>query len=220
MRMTKALALAAFLIAAAPVARAEICAYLGATENFNQIDYCVSSMLTSQGSSTYGPDNLFDFSDASAWCEGVRGPGIGELVSLRIDNGGPFRRFLIENGYGKSSDTFTRNARPRTIEIRTNTGVRFRHVLEDTSFEQMVFLPRPDTYETLQIRVIDAYPGTLYQDLCISTILVDFDYEKYLEYKEDTVPSAAAPPTVDHNSSPDPTLPAPAIEDLPALPSL
>lgn len=218
--MTRAFWLAALLLAAASAARAQSCAYLGATENFNQIAYCVSSVLAPQGSNTYGPDNLFDFSDSSAWCEGARGPGIGEMVSLRIDNGGPFRRFLIENGYGKSNDTFTRNARPRTIEIRTNTGIRFQHVLEDKSFEQMVFLPEPDTYKTLQIRVIDVYPGTRYQDLCISTILVDFDYEKYLEYEENAVTPDPAPPSVDRGPAPDRGQPAPVIEDLPALPSL
>ena len=222
MRMTRAFGLAALLIASASASavRAQSCAYNGATENFNQIAYCVSSVLTPQGNNTYGPENLFDFSSSTAWCAGARGPGIGEMVSLRIDNGGPFRRFLIENGYGKSNETYIRNTRPRAVEIRTNTGLRFQHLLEDTRFEQMVYLPEPGAYETLQIRVIDVYPGTRYQDLCISTIVLDFDYEKYLEYEEESVTPAPAPPVKDRSPAPDPALPAPVTEELPALPSL
>lgn len=220
MRMTRALWLTTLLLAVAPAARSQSCGYLGATENFNQIAYCVSSTLGSTEGHSYGPENLFDFAKSTAWCEGARGPGLGELVSLHIDNGGPFQRFLIENGYGKSKDTFARNARPRTIEVRTNTGERFQHVLEDRSFEQMVYLPVTGAYKTLQIRVIDVYPGTHYQDLCISTILVDFDYEKYLEYEEDAVTPEPAPPPVNRVPVPAPDQPPPAIEDLPALPSI
>lgn len=203
---------------------AQECAYLGATENFNSIAYCVSSVLPSEGGNDYGPDNLFDIDPSTAWCEGARGNGVGEVITLRIDGGGPFRRFLIENGYGKSERIFSRNARPKTIEIRTDTGVSFRHVLEDRSNERWVELPGPDEYKVLQIRVIDVYPGTHYEDMCISTILLDFDYEKYLEWERESLsPAPAAPET---SQSPAPEAPvegtpeAPGFESLPELPKL
>ena len=195
-------------------AEAQECAYLGATENFNEIAYCVSSVL--KGRYTYGPENLFDGKADTAWCEGVPGTGVGEVITLRIDEGGPFRRLLIENGYGKSDALFHRNARPRTIELRTDTGLSIRHELEDTPFERVIELPRPDAYEVLQIRVVDVYPGTQYQDLCISSLVIDFDYEKYLEVQNQGLgPDDGAADMPDS----DPAPPA-KLEELPPLPEL
>lgn len=203
-------------------ARAQECAYLGATENFNSIAYCVSSVLGDIGNNSYGPENLFDMARETAWCEGARGSGAGQILSLRIDNGGPFRRFLIENGYAKNDTIFRSNARPKTIEIRTDTGVNFRHVLEDTDSERWVYLPEPGTYSVLQIRVIDVYPGTKYEDMCISTVLVDFDYEKYLEQENllGTTPDAAPAPPDLPETPPEPAPALPQFEDLPELPKL
>ncbi|MCB1491422.1 MAG: hypothetical protein KDJ77_06435 [Rhodobiaceae bacterium] len=200
-------------------ASAPVCAYLGATENFNEIAYCVSSVLPSSGSNTYGPENLFDGSAATAWCEGARGSGAGQTISLRIDNGGPFRRIFIENGYQKNRDIFERNARPRTIEVTTDTGLKFRHVLEDSDGENMFDLPEPGEYRAVDIRVLDVYPGSRYEDMCISTLLVDFDYEKYLEYEGKA--GQQDDEDVEQNDTPRiPAEPVPQAEPLPDLPKL
>lgn len=205
-------------------AQAEECAYLSATENFNSIAYCVSSVLAPQGGNSYGPANLFDLDRSTAWCEGVRGSGAGEVLTLRIDGAGPFRRFLIENGYGKSDSIFSRNARPRTIEIRTDTGLSFRHELEDRWNERWVELPKPGKYQVLQIRVLDVYPGSQYEDMCISTILVDFDHEKYLQWESEALNPQRdpSPPNVRPESAPPRDAPPerPRFEDLPPLPQL
>ncbi|WP_319497206.1 NADase-type glycan-binding domain-containing protein [uncultured Cohaesibacter sp.] len=205
-------------------ALAESCAYLGASENFNSIAYCVSSVLSSQAGNSYGPENLFDFERSTAWCEGARGSGTGQVLTLRIDGGGPFRRLLIENGYGKSDRVFYRNARPRTIEIRTDTGLNFRHVLEDRWNERWVELPSAGQYRVLQIRVLDVYTGTHFQDMCISTILVDFDHERYLEWQKEGLKPQQSPPMPDKTSEPswpsDIPSERPGFEDLPALPKL
>lgn len=213
-RMLRAAAVSAGVALAAMPVQAQECAYLGATENFNTIAYCVSSALRPSGGNSYGPAQLFDGRSDTAWCEGARGSGAGQMLSLRIDQGGPFRRIFIENGYQKSAATFERNARPRTLEIRTDTGLVFRHVLEDTDAERMIDFPEPGEYGLVQIRVIDVYPGSRYEDMCISTILVDFDYEKYLEYENQGV--APTPPPTPPSPTPQPQ-PQPDLPDLPDL---
>lgn len=205
-------------------AQAEECADLGATENFNAIRYCVSSVLAPQGSNSYGPANLFDADRRTAWCEGARGSGAGQVITLEIDGGGPFRRFLIENGYGKDDRIFSRNARPRTIQVTTDTGLSFRHQLEDRWNERWVDLPAPGEYRSLQIKVLDVYPGSRYEDMCISTILVDFDYEKFLEWQGDepgrrqepAMPDAPGESGAQGKGTPV----LPDFEELPPLPEL
>mgnify|MGYP001174272123 CR=1 FL=1 len=208
----------AFLSHAA-AGHAEECAKLGATENFNSIVYCASSALPQSGKNTYGPENLFDASRSTAWCESVRGSGGKQVLTLRIDKGGPFRRILIESGYQKSGATFRQNARPKTLEITADKGLRFRKILKDSDGEQFIELPEPREYQFVGISVLDVYTGSRYQDICISTLLADFDYEKFLEYERGRVaPEAKRPGT---NTRPNaPQKPVPQLETLPDLPKL
>ena len=160
----------------------QICAQMGATELVESELYCVSSVLPSQSGNNYGPQNLFDGSNRTAWCEGVPGNGEGERIHIRIEDGPPFRRLLINNGYAKSADTYRNNGRARTIDITTDRGDRIRTVLPDTSSEVVVQIPGPVQYRELTIRIVDTYPGSKYQDTCINSIFPDLEYERSLEF--------------------------------------
>jgi len=159
------------------------CAQLGSTELVTSTLYCVSSVLPSQSGSSYGPGNLFDNSDRTAWCEGVRGNGEGQEIYIRIVDGIPFRRLLINNGYAKSEDSYRNNGRARTIDVFTDRGDRIRAVLPDTSSEVMVNLPGPIEYHELRIQIVDVYPGSKFQDTCLNLVTPDFEYERSLEFQ-------------------------------------
>jgi len=47
------------------------------------MSYCVSSVLATQSGNSYGPENLWDGDDSTAWCEGAAG-STGEYLALRV----------------------------------------------------------------------------------------------------------------------------------------
>ncbi len=177
-RQTTCVAITAFVVTAVSANAAEICAQMGATELVESELYCVSSVLASQSGNRYGPGNLFDGNNRTAWCEGVPGNGEGERIYIRIEDGAPFQRLLITNGYAKSTSTFRNNGRARTLNITTDRGDRIRTVLPDTRSDVAVQLPGPVQYRELTIKIVDTYPGAKYQDTCITFLSPDFEYDR------------------------------------------
>lgn len=198
---------------ASAASSAEICATMGATQYVYKIRYCVTSVLESQAGNKYGPQNLFDWDSKTAWCEGVSGVGGGQKLSLYITDGGSFRRFFVMNGYGKSKASFHDNARPKTIEVSTDTGLQFRRTLPDDREEHMIYLPDVGEYNELHIEIIDVYPGRFYKDACLNELLVDFEYEEML-FQEQQRQSAAPAQIPRVSDGPE------DIEALPELPDL
>lgn len=209
--------MAAVLLAAAGGGTAsaeEICATLGATQFVDGMRYCVTSTLRGQGRNSYMPDNLFDGDPATAWCEGVRGDGKGESVTVTIQGGGPFRRVIVRNGYGKSEAAFYDNSRPRTVEIATDTGVLFQEVLPDNPSDYYLMLPGPAAYGQVRMTILDVYPSRKYADTCIGDIIPDFEYEELLlQRKQFGQPETPAP-------GPQPDAGNGGLEELPDLPTL
>ncbi len=72
---------------------------------------------------------------------------------------------------------------PGPIDVFTDRGDRIRTVLPDTSSEVVVNLPGPIEYRELRIQIVDVYPGSKYQDTCITFISPDFEYERSLEFQ-------------------------------------
>lgn len=154
-------------------------------------------------SCTYGPTNLADADPATAWCEGAKGPGIGEVVVIEVPPGKPL---TIRNGYGKSPERFAQNGRIRRVEITllgqgwtypvTDVAAALpvlgRHEVElaDTAEPQALPLPSWTTPASwaptvamnisvdpadqqpafLALRILSTYPGSKWQDTCVSEI--------------------------------------------------
>lgn len=214
--------LASAIAVASGAARAETCVDLGATQYVDNLRYCVSSVLAPQGRNTYGPQNLFDWDRTTAWCEGVSGAGVGETLSVYIEGGGPFRRFFIMNGYQKSEAVFLDNARPRTIEVSTDTGLTFRTTLPDGRQEMMVQMPAVGIYRALHVRIVDVYKGQKYEDTCMTELVPDHEYEEYLMQQADKAASQPQPSVPGQATQPESpsTISPPRLEDLPGLPDL
>lgn len=133
-----------------------------------------SSVL--QDALEYGPQNVLDGDIATAW---VGAHPTGDTVFVPICR----RRELLSEvyvppvlegvrifaGYGKSEDLFQANNRPRTITV---LGTKFQ--LEDKFGYQELTLPAGQQikyYETqLPVQIVDVYPGSRYDDTCISEI--------------------------------------------------
>ncbi len=196
MRSGRAIA-AVFLASTALSATAsharEICWTQGATQFAAATHYCVSSVLAPQSDSTYGPRNLADDDPRTAWCEGAQGNGIGESLTIRIDDGPPFRRLILKNGYGKSPRVYENNGRIRTVAITSDTGLQTTVDLADQNDERLVYLPGP-AQRWVRLTILDVYPGKRFADTCLGSAAADLVYEEESEGPSVEGPPPEAPP--------------------------
>jgi hypothetical protein len=159
------------------------------TELVDSFTYCASSVLPPSRVATYTPGNLDGWGDnlASAWCEGAPGDGAGEWFEYIPLPNATAREVHIWNGYQKSQRSFTENARARDIHISTNFGLEMSYRLEDRPGEQIVpLLDGWQEFSDMRIEILSVYPGSKYDDLCISAFGVDFEAARnYLDYGVD-----------------------------------
>jgi hypothetical protein len=174
----------------------ETCWTSGPAQFARGVDYCVSSVLEPQGGITYGPQNIADGKKSTAWCEGVPSNGEGQLIEMRIKEGSAFRRILIQNGYGKSEESFRNNGRLKTIEVSADGGEKRQANLPDTHDVSIVELPRVGVYRSVTISILEVYSGEKSADTCVDYISPDFEHEEALS------PLPQAPPPAEVQKGP------------------
>jgi hypothetical protein len=149
-----------------------------------EITLNASSTLPPSGETTYSVRNLLDGDPSTAWAEGA--PGVaGEWIEFFIDPPLTMGFVGIIPGYAKSAALYYANARPRTVTIVIDDRLPETVVLDDLSWEdiesgQLGRMVQPlinsggniPDARRISIRFDDAYPGELYDDLCVSELLV------------------------------------------------
>lgn len=141
----------------------------------------------------YSAQKVNDGKPETAWCEGAKGPGVGEVLVARVTAGQPVR---IWTGFGKSPALHAANARPRKVILhvleaqqksygQSGNGyggltvvARGEVELADVNGYQELklpsFTPNPKAEGTfVALEVVSVYPGKKYQDLCISELRTD-----------------------------------------------
>ncbi len=135
----------------------------------------------------YSPAAIDDKNPATAWVEGVDGPGIGEvvLIEMPIDS-----RAQIWAGFGKSQRLFERNCRPKDIRVYTfiankeaEEGIyekaelvgKIETQLSDINAYQNLPLPpnplnKKGIAQFVAIEILSVYEGSNYGDTCISEV--------------------------------------------------
>lgn len=119
------------------------------------------------------PENTIDGSYRTAWVENADGDGIGEWIKLSFDRTYTINGIEISNGYKKSADLYAKNNRPRQVRLHFSDGSYQDYDLTDT-FEgaQRLTFPEPVTTNSIMIELLSVYPGTKYQDTCITELQV------------------------------------------------
>ncbi|MBL4733079.1 MAG: hypothetical protein JKY82_10885 [Rhizobiaceae bacterium] len=85
-----------------------------------------------------------------------------------------YDRLVISNGYDKTSKTFLENSRVKQIEIRTDSGKFWIRTLKDETGPQEISLGGEIAPLSVTITILDVYPGSKYDDTCISGLYADF----------------------------------------------
>ena len=117
-----------------------------------------SSTRTADAGVTYHPNNLLDESLATAWDEGVSGPGIGEWIRCDFDREINLTRITIAPGYFKSSGLWKQNNRLASAVFYTSDGSSRRFAFQDLMSEQRFEM---DGITTSWVRMVieSIYPG-------------------------------------------------------------
>lgn len=149
-----------------------------------ELTVTASSTLPASAAASYSVSNLLDGDFSTAWAEGA--PGVeGEWLEVFIDPPLTMGFVGIVPGYARSADLYYANARPRTVTVQMDDRFQDTVVLEDLPWEeiesgqlgravQQVFNSGGnfDDVQRIRIRFDDAYPGELYDDLCVSGLFV------------------------------------------------
>ena len=120
----------------------------------------------------YGPANLFDARKEFAWVEGsATAAGEGETLHFRFDQSVQITAIQVWNGYQRSDDHFTANARVRDFEFGADQGPAGQYTLRATKAGQKIPLAAAVTGQHFTLKIKSIYPGRTYKDLAISEIV-------------------------------------------------
>ena len=134
-----------------------------------------ASSTINQAGVDNSPYMLFDKVDETSWQEGVSGYGIGEYVDFKLDKLYKVKYMTFKLSNWKSADYYFGNGRPKLLNITLGSfsgPVAFRDAWE----EQWVEFSEPVPADAVRIVIEEVYPGTIWEDTCISEIHV-YGYE-------------------------------------------
>lgn len=120
----------------------------------------------------YHPGYLFDGRLDFGWVEGVKGPGLGESMTLTFTAPVTLTALELWNGYQRSDDHFKKNARAKKLTVTVDGAEPIELAVKDAQGSQKLLLPRPATTKSLTLTIKEAFPGTKYDDLVLSELRV------------------------------------------------
>ena len=122
----------------------------------------------------YYPWLVNDNDYSTCWCEGVKGDGIGESITVFLEEKCEVRRLYISNGLTSSKISFEINNSIKDCELTMSDGEKFKLTLSNKYNEQpyCIELPHPVFTDSIEIKILSVYKGTKYEDTCISEIIV------------------------------------------------
>ncbi len=140
---------------------------------------CASSALPTDQWSQYWAWSAIDGSLETTWAEAGRlghepepsGPGIGEWIMLVFPETIEVQRIGVDVGFDESASYFTKNNRVKRATIVFSRGDSVELAFDDVRGVQMRDIP-PVRTTYVRLVIDDVYPGSRYDDTCISEIEV------------------------------------------------
>lgn len=131
----------------------------------------------------YLPPYAADDDPATAWVEGAVGSGDGESLlwfGPHLQRARAFKVYL-RAGYQKSRSLYQKNSRPRRVRLapfvaqgdqQAPAGAPVEIELADQLGWQEVLVPTAPRVSGLRLTVLSIYPGSVYEDTCLSDLRV------------------------------------------------
>jgi hypothetical protein len=138
----------------------------------------------------YSPVNMFDDDSTTCFAEGNRDQRTAIFIDLKFDI--ECDEVQILSGLSKDKNTFLSNNRPKEIVLwlspdresyNAKNCIEKEFILEDKIIYQKMILGKSCKFGFFIIQVLDVYPGTKYNDTCI-TELKFFNKDKEIPIKD------------------------------------
>ena len=140
---------------------------------------CSSSSLPADQFGQYDAWSVIDGQPETTWAEQGRvghepepsGPGIGEWILLVFPESITVQRIGLDVGFDLSADYFAKNNRLKKATVHFSNGESIELTFEDIQGVQIQDIsPVATTY--IQVVIDEVYPGSKYDDTCISEMEV------------------------------------------------
>lgn len=120
----------------------------------------------------YSVWNVMDGDLSTCWSEGVDGYGAGEKIQLLFATTYRVSSVTIYNGLETKQELFEKNGRVQEMTVSFSGGEQYRFMLNDGwgSAVSTFTLPQPADTSYIELTINSTYPGTAYEDTCISEI--------------------------------------------------
>ncbi len=128
---------------------------------------------------------LFDSRLDFGWAEGnKKNSGQDEKISIHFNDDVVISKFLIRNGYQRSTSHFNSNARVKTIKISDENNNSVKCNIKDVKEEQIITLSNSLKGKQITITILDIYPGSTYKDLVISELMFSNDAGWFVPFSD------------------------------------
>jgi hypothetical protein len=152
----------------------EIPFFIGNSTSAKKIESLVSIEVTAssflkESNHIYSPEKITFWGNLNyVWAEGVAGQGIGEKLFLKKN---AISKLYILPGYVSimRPDLFKKNSRPKKVKVSTKDKELYFSLLDKPVFQVLDF--GSIINEEMTIEILEVYPGTQFEDTCISSIL-------------------------------------------------
>lgn len=121
----------------------------------------------------YVPENAIDGREDTVWAS----DGAGNSITVKLKETAKINEIQIKNGHwkqeeGKANDyLYYRNSRPKEITISFSDGTEKHEILNDVYREEhYIYLDEGVIADSFTISIDSVYPGTKYEDTCITEI--------------------------------------------------
>jgi hypothetical protein len=130
----------------------------------------VEASSTLEPEAPYLVDFLFDSRLDFGWVEGADGDGLGEMVTVTLEEPIQLAGIQVWNGYQRSPDHYARNARARRVRLSADGSPWTDLELRDVSGAQVASLLVPLRGKEIRLALESAWPGSQYSDLVLSEL--------------------------------------------------
>lgn len=134
-----------------------------------------ASSLWIRGRERHPGEHAFDGTDNTAWNEGTPGPGTGEWIQANFNERQRIRTLRMKTGWdhvtAHQEDLFAANSHFQRIRLEFDDGQSVRAEVRNDQREY-TFTGLDHVSSSVRIVAEAVYPGTRWQDLCISEVVI------------------------------------------------
>lgn len=134
----------------------------------------ISRVSATSSLSEYGmthiPERVIDGDITTGWVEGAKGQGSGETITLYFDGEYLINGMVINAGFQKDNDLYSKNSRPAEVKIAFADGESNTYTLRDIDGGQDISFGKEILTDSISLTIESVYQGTKYEDTVISEI--------------------------------------------------